>query len=199
VREAFVCASGGEMIPFDDNVKTMLSRSGWFPGRLVDTNNHIREATSSGFCVSDKACEILSEFGGLAIRPLHGEGLVVSFRLDLVAHSGGDRRFEYLRGLVGEDMCPVAFADQTSVLVTPSDRIIWLNDDWILFILFGSFAEFLAFVCSGESREPTWLDQQLFGHQVWKADTEIEYASALHPNWWKNRLKRLRDWWRKTS
>ena len=117
---------------FPGEVERVLRRSGWFPGRRVETARW--RAMLDGLDMHPAAEGFLSEFGGLSVD-IHGPGRTAArtpFELDPSLCSGEEDRFREWGVAIERSLYPLGELDGGRFFLGMDDRgLICLVETWL--------------------------------------------------------------------
>ncbi|MDX3107728.1 SUKH-3 domain-containing protein [Nonomuraea angiospora] len=111
-------------------VEQVLRRSGWFPGRRIDSGPW--QASMPMFDWHDAAEKFLCEFGGLRVD-VRGPGITVArepFEIDPELARGEEGRFSELSAMFFRRFCPVGELGGELFLAIDEEGIMYLLSGW---------------------------------------------------------------------
>jgi hypothetical protein len=120
-------------IQISEDAKRILRTVGWHEGRRVETAAIRSFLRGRGFEVSSLADCFLSNFHGLRLRPLDGPLSFLAF--DVYEEVGWIEEEDkpFLAALDPEPLCPIGHGGGVLLFLTPSGKMILLNDQWFTY------------------------------------------------------------------
>jgi hypothetical protein len=107
-----------------------LTAGGWRVDRDMEVAGYIEAWTNRGVAVNDHAKRILASFGGLEFRMPNGGITAIAFDPKLALRTLLPIDLEYLMRIIQEPVCPIGRGGGYYLLVTPSGKILLLQEDW---------------------------------------------------------------------
>jgi hypothetical protein len=116
-----------------DAIDTIRS-SGWREARTEDVEGVISLLTAKGIGASPVAIEFLREFHGLKLRLPNGGLPWVTFDVNEEMKFIEEGEIIRLESLVKQPLCPVGLGGAFLLFVTPQGEMVFLHDEWLLYI-----------------------------------------------------------------
>ena len=122
------------MIDWSPEVRKVLKRSGWAPGRRTDTRRWRSMFERAGLPMHDAAESFLQEFGGLTVR-ISGPGITCArepFELDPALVQGEEDRFLEWGEEIGHRLFPLGELDHGRFFLGIDEAAeIYLVETWV--------------------------------------------------------------------
>jgi hypothetical protein len=128
----------------------IISAAGWYEGRHIDTAPIKSFLECHSVAVSQAAETFLREFHGLQLNLPEGGLSFVKFDVleELNLLETGER--ERLERIVKDPLCPIGHGGRFLLFITPSSSVIFLHDDWLLYLRAKSIPDALEVICIRE-------------------------------------------------
>jgi hypothetical protein len=137
---------------YSQEVLAYLRQAGWMEGRRVDPSHQIQLLLSRGYHVVPAASHLIEEFGNLKWDSIQ-EGPIgfMEFNVESATRFLTSASLGALERLVGECLTPIGIGEEVIVLISESEQVYFLQDQWFGVLQFADFAEALDYVFSGEA------------------------------------------------
>jgi hypothetical protein len=108
---------------------------------------------SKGINPSPIAVDFLKEFHGLHLQLPHGGLSALNFDVYEEMTLLQEGELAWLESLVGQPLCPVGLGGRFLLFVAPSGEVIFLHDEWLLYLHAKDVRDAFAVICSPEFKE----------------------------------------------
>jgi hypothetical protein len=148
-------------------VATRLRAAGWTPERRVDVTEAVALLTNDGFVCLPLAEKILEQFAGLKWDMIPDADILswLEFDMKTALHWVRAKDVPYIEQLADAKVTPVAGAEGSILFVLDSDEVMLLNDQWMRYLVWEGFSEFLETVFNLNA-ETDWDDHDIRPEQM---------------------------------
>lgn len=136
-----------------DETQRVLALHELSPDRLVDVSDAIGYLTGRDIVISPAAVEFMRHFEGIRLRWFDTGYAPFLFDARVALDSISNEEMPAFKVFYGEPLCPVGSGPNGIGCVAPSGRMIFLHDQWEVYIVVADISAGINLICDRGFRE----------------------------------------------